>query len=100
MTIRSIAATRISTPARILTAVSSILLVVSLAGCTAASSSPAVQVPKDFPTSVPVASGDVQAATKSGAAWSCTVKVGDAKAQQQALKSLKDKGYAVIGEAS
>lgn len=81
---------------RLLAALAGALVVTALAGCTPTAS---VSLPKGFPTAVPVASQELTASGKTGAAWNVTVKVADAAAQQAALTKLTTKGFAVIGSA-
>ena len=57
------------------------------------------QLPKDFPASVPVTSGQIALSKKVGPAWQVTVKVGDEKAQDLALANLKKQGFQVIAQS-
>lgn len=77
-----------------------LLLAPALAGCTQEGSTnyTAVDLPSDFPTTVPLANGTVFAADKlGGTGWSASVLVKDEDAQEAVLDQLRDAGFAEIG---
>ncbi len=78
-----------------------IALIVTLSGCVGGSSvSQSTAVVSGFPSEqVPLAPGDVTDSSKTGAIWNVTVAVADTGAQSDALQSLKDKGFVVIGSS-
>lgn len=83
---------------RALMALTGVLLVAGLAGCSAGADASA-ELPGDFPKSVQVADGAVTAAAKADGAWTASVKLDQDATRQQAIEELTSNGFAIVGES-
>ncbi|MBL3700730.1 hypothetical protein D3228_13940 [Leucobacter luti] len=83
---------------RVAAALSGVLLIAALAGCSATGDA-AAELPGDFPKAVQMADGTVTAAAKADGAWTASVKLDQDATRQQAIEELTSNGFAIVGES-